>query len=108
VDGAVRDSGSIVESGLKVWSRSVTPRTGKRRLELVAFNDVVNIGGVQVRPGDLILADNDGVIIVPSDVAQTVLDRALQAAEKESHLLKALEQGASARDAAGILPPGKW
>lgn len=93
---------------LKVWSRSITPRTGKRRLELVAFNDVVNIGGVQVRSGDLILADNDGVIIVPSDVAQTVLDRALQAAEKESHLFKALEQVASAHDAAGILAPGKW
>lgn len=107
-DGAVRDSGSIVASGLAVWSRSVTPRTGKRRLELVEFNGVVDIGGVQVRPGDIVLADNDGVIFVPLDIAETVLARARLAAEKESDLLQALEQGASARDAADILAPGKW
>lgn len=107
-DGAVRDAASIRAAGLPVWSRSVTPRTGKHRLELVEFNGVVEVGGVQVRPSDLVLGDDDGVIVVPPEIAASVLERALQAASRESVLLSALGDGSSAKEAASILPPSKW
>lgn len=107
-DGAVRDRASIRTAGLAVWSRSVTPRTGKHRLELVEFNGVVEIGGVQVRPGDLILGDDDGLIVVPPEIAAAVLEQAQQAAARESVLLSALGTGSSAKEAAAILAPSKW
>lgn len=108
VDGAVRDKASIVKSGLPVWSRSTTPRTGKHRLELVEFNGTVEIGGVQVWPGDLVLGDDDGLIIVPHAIAAEVLEQATAAAAKESVLLGALSEGRSAKEAAEVLPPSKW
>jgi 4-hydroxy-4-methyl-2-oxoglutarate aldolase len=61
VDGGVRDLADIRDVGLAVWSRSVTPVTGKWRVEAAAINAPVACGGVQVRPGDLALADETGV-----------------------------------------------
>ncbi|MBB3770022.1 regulator of RNase E activity RraA [Angulomicrobium tetraedrale] len=108
VDGSVRDKASIVRSGLAVWSRSVTPRTGKHRLELVEFNGTVTIAGVQIRPGDLVLGDDDGLIIVPPEIAGAVLEKAQVAASRESVLVAALAEGRSPQEAAKILPPSKW
>lgn len=69
---------------------------------------MVEVGGVQVRPGDLVLGDDDGLIVVPPEIAASVLERALQAASRESVLLSALGDGSSAKEAASILPPSKW
>lgn len=108
VDGAVRDKVSQVRGGLAVWSRSVTPRTGKHRLELVEFNGTVEIGGIQVRPGDLVLGDDDGLIFVPPEIAGAVLERGQAAASKESALLGAIAGGKSPKEAAAIVPTSKW
>jgi regulator of RNase E activity RraA len=108
VDGSVRDVESMRSMGLAVWARGATPRTGKYRAELIEFNGVVEIAGVQVRPGDLILGDSDGLVVVPVGIASAVLEKVLAAASKEKTLIKALADGASAKDGAKILPPSKW
>ncbi|MDO9405476.1 MAG: hypothetical protein Q7T87_15685 [Polaromonas sp.] len=108
IDGWVRDVANMRAMGLQVWARGATPRTGKHRIELVEINGPVDIAGVQVRPGDLVLGDCDGVIIVPLDVAATVLERAQAATAREEKLVAALEQGASPQETARILPPEKW
>jgi len=108
VDGSVRDVEKMRELKLAVWARGATPRTGKYRAELVEFNGVVEIGGVQVRPGDLMLGDSDGIVVVPLEIAEEVAAKAVSVAEKEAKLITALAAGASAKEGAEILPPSKW
>ncbi|MFC6280730.1 MULTISPECIES: RraA family protein [Polaromonas] len=108
IDGCVRDVANMRAMHLAVWARGITPRTGKHRIELVEFNGPVDIAGVQVRPGDLLLGDCDGVIVVPLEVAAAVLERAQAATVREEKLVAALEQGASPQETARILPPEKW
>jgi len=76
VDGAVRDVDHSRAIGYAIWSRSVSPITGKWRLQTVAVNKPVSICGVTVDPGDLVLADETGVCFIPRARAQDVLDRA--------------------------------
>lgn len=83
VDGAVRDLAEIRAMGLPVWSRSLTPRTGKWRLEAVAINEPVMCAGVQVRPGDLMIGDESGVCFVPVEVAEAAAERILEVAAAE-------------------------
>lgn len=108
VDGCVRDTDNMRRMGLPVWARGATPRTGKHRMELLEFNGKIDIAGVQVWAGDLILGDSDGIIIVPQDICEEVLLRAEQVAEKEKSLLGALQSGASAKESASIISPDKW
>jgi len=83
VDGAVRDIDHSREIGYPIWSRSVSPITGKWRIETIAINRPVAICGVTVNPGDLVLADEIGVCFVPSQRAHEVLNRARRIAATE-------------------------
>jgi len=73
VDGAVRDAHHSRSIGYPIWSRGVSPITGKWRIETVAINNPVSICGVTVSPGDLVLADETGVCFVPRGNAAAVL-----------------------------------
>lgn len=108
VDGYVRDADRMRELKLPVWARGVTPRTGKFRIELVEFNGPVEIGGVQVRPGDVIVGDSDGLVVLPADLVEAVAEKTTLAAANEARLIDALARGASAKEGAEILPPNKW
>jgi 4-hydroxy-4-methyl-2-oxoglutarate aldolase len=66
-----------------VWSRWLTPRTGKWLLEASTLNLPVMCGGVQVHPGDVVVADHTGVCSFPVDVAETALRRLLDTAAQE-------------------------
>jgi 4-hydroxy-4-methyl-2-oxoglutarate aldolase len=83
VDGGVRDLDELETSGLAIWSRSLTPRTGKWRLEASALNLPVVCGGVQVHPGDVVVADHTGVCFFPANVAEAGLRRLLDVAAEE-------------------------
>jgi regulator of RNase E activity RraA len=89
VDGAVRDVDEYAEVGFPAWSRSLTPRTGKYRIEAVSINAPVCCGGEQVRPGDLVLADPNGVCFVPPELAAEVAARILEVAAREVAELRA-------------------
>ena len=83
VDGGVRDLNEVREAGVSLWSRAVTPRTGKWRLEATAINQAVMCGGVQVRPGDVAIADETGVCFIPVDNAEILLSRIAEISEQE-------------------------
>ena len=108
VDGGVRDVGTIRRLGYPVWSRGITPQTGKFRLEAIEINGPVVCAGVQVHPGDLIVADDTGIVVVPVERAEEVLSRALQMEQRESRIVQALEQGATWPELRKILDPSKW
>lgn len=73
VDATVRDPEQYRSMGWPVWCRGFTPITGKWRMQTVEINGVVEICGVQVRPGDLVCADEAGVAFVPHERAAEVL-----------------------------------
>jgi 4-hydroxy-4-methyl-2-oxoglutarate aldolase len=93
VDGAVRDIDHSRSIGYPVWSSSVSPITGKRRIETVAVNKAVRIAGIRVNPGDLVIADEVGVCFVPFKRAAEVLEVAQRLAKREKERLERLATG---------------
>jgi 4-hydroxy-4-methyl-2-oxoglutarate aldolase len=83
VDGGVRDVDHSRGIGYAIWSRSVSPITGKWRVKTVAVNHPVSICGVTVNPGDVVLADETGVCFIPRQRAAEVLQRAERNAAAE-------------------------
>jgi regulator of RNase E activity RraA len=94
VDGAVRDIDHSREIGYAIWSRSVSPITGKWRVETVAVNQPIAICGVTVNPGDLVLADEIGVCFIPRERAADVLERAQRIAANEATRQSKIASGA--------------
>lgn len=71
-DGSVRDTDEIIKYGFPCFSYSTTARQGPAFMQPWKCNDIVCVGGVSVRPGDAIVGDQDGVVVVPAKVAETV------------------------------------
>ena len=93
VDGAVRDIDHSREIGYPVWSSGVSPITGKWRIETVAINAAVRIAGIEVRAGDVVVADECGVCFVPFARAAEVLAVAERLARSERDRLEKLASG---------------
>jgi regulator of RNase E activity RraA len=87
VFGAVRDTPEITKLQLPVFSSNVTPISGYNRVEVTSVGKPVNCGSVKVRKGDLVVADRDGVAIVPVTHIQEVLGRASKLAAKEKQAI---------------------
>ncbi len=83
LDGAIRDVWDIRRMGLTVYARSATPATAVGHYATVAKNVPVECAGVTVRPGDIIVADEDGVVVVPQERAEEVLKRAREIDDRE-------------------------
>jgi len=94
VDGGVRDVDHSRGIGYPIWSRSVTPITGKWRVETVAINRPVSIFGVTVNPGDLVLADETGVCFIPRERAGDVLRRTQRNVAAEQRREEKIASGA--------------
>jgi len=73
-DGSVRDTDEILDYGFPCFAKGVTARQGPAAMQPWSCNTVVNVSGVTVRPGDAIVGDQDGVVVVPAKVASTVFD----------------------------------
>src|SRR5580765_7377270 len=84
LDGAIRDMWDIRRMGLTVYARSKSPRTAVGHYATVAKSVPVECAGVTVRPGDIIVADEDGVVVVPQERAAEVLKQAQAIDERES------------------------
>jgi len=83
VDGAARDVDHSRDIGYAIWSRGVSPITGKWRIETIAINKPVMICSIMVNPGDVVLADEVGICFIPRDRAAEVLARTRQIAANE-------------------------
>lgn len=95
VDGAVRDIDHSRRIGYPIWSAGVSPITGKWRIETMAVNEPVQIAGIEVKPGDLVLADECGVCFIPLARAAEVLAVAQRLAASEAKRLEKLGEGLS-------------
>ena len=93
VDGAVRDIDHSRKIGYPMWSSSVSPATGKWRIETVGINVPVVMAGVTVHPGDLVIADEVGVCFVPRARAAEVLATAQRLEQSEEERLAKIGEG---------------
>ena len=84
IDGVVRDTKMIMEMGFPVFCKGHLPTTSKGRAEITEWQVPVMIDGVRINPGDLIFADIDGVAIIPQEIADKVIERALQVLSSEN------------------------
>ena len=92
IDGGVRDVPEVRALGLPVYSRSVVPSSSVGRYATVANGVSVKCAGVEVKPGDIIVAAEDGVVVVPQDRAMDVLKRALEIDERETKMVPLIKQ----------------
>jgi len=93
VDGLVRDVDEAEDLGFPMFSRGVTPVTARRRLVEVSSQEPVTFAGVVVAPGDFVLADGSGVVVVPAADIERVVEAARQIAIREAKMVARLDAG---------------
>lgn len=86
IDGTFRDLDAVDAIGYPIFARHVWMRTGKDRVALVERDGPISLGGVAVLPGDLLLGDRSGVLVVPRDEENRVLDVAVAIDEAEDRI----------------------
>jgi len=104
VDGAVRDVDEIRRIGFPAWARTILPNAGDPK----GFGEVgveIVCGGQRVRQGDWIVADDNGVVVVPQERAQEVANRGLDVKEQEDRLRAEIERGGTLSK---VLKLKKW
>jgi len=101
IDGASRDAEGMAAIGFPVFARAVLPM-GPFKDSPGSINVPVSCGGAAVRPGDIIVADADGVVVVPSEEAAAVLSKAQGASAKEEQMRERLAKGEYIYDILGL------
>jgi 4-hydroxy-4-methyl-2-oxoglutarate aldolase len=96
VDGFHRDTPKVLEQNWPVFSRGRYAQDSSVRTAVADFRCAIEIGGVWIKPGDLVYGDLDGVVIVPHAVEREVITRALEEVRGEKVVRKAIEGGLSA------------
>jgi 4-hydroxy-4-methyl-2-oxoglutarate aldolase len=99
LDGPTRDSAAIRAMGFPAFHVGFHPADSLGRLDVVAHNVPISCADVLVNPGDLVLADHDGVVVVPSGAAEDVLRHAEEKVSGENLVRKALAGGMSTTEA---------
>lgn len=100
-DGAVRDARRIRELGFPVFAAGTTP-AGAAKEEPGELGVRVRLGGVEVAPGDWLVGDEDGVVVVPADVLEETLDSASKRSRAEDELIERLRRGELTVDLLGL------
>ena len=95
IDGACRDIDEARDLGFPVHSRGVVPMTARGRVMQESFNQEIQFAGVQVRPGDLVIADGSGVVIIPKEKEQQVVEAAEAIFQKEAEMAAGIRKGFS-------------
>lgn len=99
IDGFHRDTNRILDQDWPVFSRGAYAQDSAVRSSVHDYRVDIEIGGVTIRPGDLVVGDLEGVVVVPQDIEGEVLEAALVKAAEESRVRKAIEAGMSSSDA---------
>lgn len=96
VDGACRDVDESTALGLPVYALAAIPATARGRQAEIGWNTPVEVAGIAVVPGDLVIADGSGVVFIPAGRAADVIAAAEQIAAKEAAMARRLRAGESA------------
>ncbi|NMM62418.1 4-carboxy-4-hydroxy-2-oxoadipate aldolase/oxaloacetate decarboxylase [Clostridium sp. P21] len=105
IDGACRDKGDLIEMNFPVFSRGVNPN-GTLKETYGEINTVIECGGRIVKPGDIIVGDADGIVVIPQEKAQEILEKSQAKKSKEDELKVLLAQGKTTAELMGF--EKKW
>jgi len=101
-DGVVRDVAGVLDTGLPVWSAGVAAPASVNSLTFVGWQEPIGCGGVAIFPGDMIVADGDGAVVIPSALAEAVAAEGVDQEQFETWVLREVEAGAQLP---GLYPP---
>lgn len=99
LDGGLRDLSKCRALDFPVFSRSIVPTNSVGRTEVVDVNVPITCGGVTVNPGDIIVGDEDGVIVIPQERLKEVVEQALKIEETERKVTAELQKNVSVLEA---------
>jgi 4-hydroxy-4-methyl-2-oxoglutarate aldolase len=97
-DSQIRDCVRIIEMGFPVYYTGIRPLDSKGRGVVKAYDVPVRCGEVLVHPGNLIIADFDGIVVVPAEIEETVLLKAQEKIRKENLSRQELREGKTLRE----------
>jgi 4-hydroxy-4-methyl-2-oxoglutarate aldolase len=86
IDGAARDIDACQEMEFPVFARGVVPITARGRIMQEDYNCAIRLGDVQVRPGDILVGDVNGLVVIPPEKAEEVISAAEEIFEKEERM----------------------
>ena len=95
IDGACRDIDEARELSFPVYARGVVPMTARGRIMQESFNQEIQFGGVQCHPGDLVIADGSGIVIIPKEKEEDVVTAAEGIFQKEQEMAAGIRKGHS-------------
>jgi regulator of RNase E activity RraA len=98
LNGYVRDTPEVLELGFPVFCRGSYAQDQRVRGRVAAFRTRIEIEGVAVEPGDVVVGDRDGVLVLPGALAEACVDAALRKRDTEADVRKAILQGTGAVD----------
>ena len=94
-DGAVRDSAGLLATGLPIWSNGLAPSPPIAGHNLAGWQEPISCGGVAVFPGDFVVADAEGAVIVPAKIAAEVAKLGVLLEAEDEHYLAGVRAGKS-------------
>jgi 4-hydroxy-4-methyl-2-oxoglutarate aldolase len=103
IDGSVRDSVEIRGLGFPVFARGLCIR-GTSKVKHGTIGQPIVCGGVAVAPGDIVLGDDDGVVVVPRAIAAEAATWAAERVAKEDEMIRKIKAGATTVDLLGLQP----
>jgi regulator of RNase E activity RraA len=104
-DGAVRDRNGLLAIGLPIWTTGITAPPPGTRMLLAGWQEPIGCGGVAVFPGDVVVADADGVVVVPSGLAVEVTKRGLEQERLDAWQIEQVARGVALSELAPM--PGQ-
>lgn len=94
IDGCCRDLDDCIEADYTVYARGTVVCTARGRVIEESTNQMIQFGGVQVRPGDIVMGDSSGIVIVPHEAVDAVLAKAEELWQKEEDMIAEIRAGA--------------
>jgi regulator of RNase E activity RraA len=104
-DGCVRDSPFIKRMGIPVFTRSVHPAANTSAILPYSHNDIVQCGGITVVPGDILLGDEEGVVVIPARFAAEIAELGPEREAKETFQRQKILEGLSIEDVYPTMNP---
>lgn len=98
IDGFTRDTRQIMEMEFPLFVKGMCALDSKGRTDVIAYQTPIVCGGVRVNPGDIVFADNDGVVVIPADLTEIVIERAFEKVHGENMVRDEILAGVSATE----------
>lgn len=103
-DGAVRDKVGMLGSGLPIWSAGITAPAPYGELAFIGWQEPIGCGGIAVFPNDIMIADDDGVVVIPAALAEEVARLGAEQERFEAWVVREVEKG---EKLTGLHPPNE-